>query len=141
LKNETGVGDLLYEKGLLWERIKENAMLNESNDDFVVMDLTPEEYEFIENYCLPESKGKVTLNVKRKSMCGFTWRNLTKNLKEGVFTIEHKQIDSFPYYTTSLDTPSFAQTMKVPLEVKQLKYKLRDDVERTLLRRYREAEK
>ena len=54
------------------------------------MDLTPEEYEFIENYCLPESKENVTLIVKRKSMCGFTWRHLTKNFKEGVFTIERK---------------------------------------------------
>ena len=54
------------------------------------MDLTPEEYEFIENYCLPESKGKLTIKVKRKSMCGFTWRNLATNFKEGVFTIERK---------------------------------------------------
>ena len=72
------------------------------------MDLTSEEYEFIENYCLPESKEKVTLNVKRKSMCGFSWRNLAKNFKEGVFTIKRKQVDSIPYYTTSLDTPSLA---------------------------------
>ena len=101
LKNETGVGDELYEKGFLWDRIKENAMLDESNDDFVVvsfclfitpkqMDLTSEEYEFIHMYCLPESKEKVTSSIRLKKKCGFTWRNLTKNLKEGVFTIESK---------------------------------------------------
>ena len=85
------------------------------------MDLTPEEYEFIENYCLPESKGKLTIKVKRKSMCGFTWRNLATNFKEGVFTIERKQIDPIPYYTTSLDTPSLAQSIEGILDVKQLK--------------------
>ena len=37
LKNETGVGDPEYEKGLLWDRFKENAMLDESNDDFVIV--------------------------------------------------------------------------------------------------------
>ena len=46
-------------------------MQNYSDDDHVVvsfyfifisnqMDLTKEEFEFIEEYCLPESKGKLT---------------------------------------------------------------------------------
>ena len=37
LKNETGIGDKRYLKGLLWDRFKANAMLDESNDDFVVV--------------------------------------------------------------------------------------------------------
>ena len=37
LKNETGVGDKRYVKGFLWERFKENALLDESNDDFIVV--------------------------------------------------------------------------------------------------------
>ena len=89
------------------------------------MDLTSEEYEFIHMYCLPESKEKVTSSIKLKKKCGFTWRNLTKNLKEGVFTIESKFLESIPYYTTSLDTPSLANSMKVSLEVKQLKVSLK----------------
>ena len=77
-------------------------MQNYSDDDHVVvsfyfifisnqMDLTKEEFEFIEEYCLPESKGKLTPTIKRKSACGFTWRHLSKNFKAGFFTIEHSE--------------------------------------------------
>ena len=89
------------------------------------MDLTSEEYEFIESYCLPDCKGTVTSAIKRKSMCGFSWGMLTKNFEEGVFTIGSKEIDSIPYFTTSLDTPSLAQQIGVSLEVKQLKVSTR----------------
>ena len=37
LKNQTGVGDKEYEKGLLWDRIKKNAMQDESNYDHVTV--------------------------------------------------------------------------------------------------------
>ena len=39
LKNQTGVGDKDYEKGLLWDRIKKNAMLDESNYDYVTVSI------------------------------------------------------------------------------------------------------
>ena len=37
LKNETGVSDKDYEKGFLWERSKSNAMLDETNNDYVTV--------------------------------------------------------------------------------------------------------
>ena len=37
LKNPTGVGDKEYEKGFLWERIKNNAMQDESNYDHITV--------------------------------------------------------------------------------------------------------
>jgi hypothetical protein len=74
LKNPTGVGDKDYEKGLLWDRIKKNAMQDESNYDYVTMDLNDKEYEFIQQFCLPESQGKVTPTIKRRNECGFPQR-------------------------------------------------------------------
>ena len=57
------------------------------------MDLNDEEYEFIKQFCLPESQGKVTAAIKLKKVCGFTQRQLTQNFKDGIFTLESvKQI-------------------------------------------------
>ena len=39
LKNPTGVGDKEYEKGLFWDRIKKNAMQDESNYDHVTVSI------------------------------------------------------------------------------------------------------
>ena len=36
------------------------------------MDLTEEEIEFIEAYCLPESTGKLIGKDKTKKVCGFS---------------------------------------------------------------------
>ena len=37
LKDPTGVGDKEYEKGFSWERIKKNAMQDESNYDHITV--------------------------------------------------------------------------------------------------------
>ena len=74
LENGTGVSgqEFEYEKGFPWNRIKERAMQNYSNDDYVIVslflffisnqvDLTDEEFEIIEKYCLRDSKEKVPM--------------------------------------------------------------------------------
>jgi hypothetical protein len=77
LENFTGVCNKDYEKGFLWDRIKERAMQNYNDDENIVMDLTEEEFEFIETYCLPNSKGKLTARLKLKNVCGFTGNQLS----------------------------------------------------------------
>ena len=68
------------------------------------MDLNEEEFEFIETYCLPDSKGKVNPRIRLKSMCGFTWKQLSQNFKDGVFTLERsEEVISIPSQAANLD--------------------------------------
>ena len=89
------------------------------------MDLTDDEFEFIEEYCLPESTGKISVKLRSKKICGLSQLHLKKCLAEGIITLEREEIVSIPIHSTSFDAPAPVDLVDVPIAVKQLKVSLK----------------
>ena len=101
LKSQTGIiGKLWFNKGLLWDRVKKNAMKPGASKDFVVVsfdkkfniylqiDLEQKEQNLLKEFVeLQEKAGSNTASIgsinDSKEFCGVQWKDLRKVFMQG----------------------------------------------------------